>query len=123
MNALALALMSSLALAAHLPAAAPREVIRSTAPTAAQPSDIPALKRRIEDDQREVRRTRAAVKKALKGKNEPAKVLARQKWLAAKERLKADRALLRRVIETREAEHREDAKARGARGPGEKPRP
>ena len=105
-----LALAAALAQAA--PAAAPREVLRSTAPLSALPADIPALKRRIEEDQGDVQKLRAAVKKAQRGKNEAAKTSAREAWLAAKARLKADRALLRGAIEASEAERRDDAKLR-----------
>lgn len=79
-----------------------REVALSTTPSAALPLDIPALKRRIRQDQDEVLRARAALKKAERAKSEAARAKAREAWTLSKERLKADRKLLREAIEARE---------------------
>ncbi|MBI4425351.1 MAG: hypothetical protein HY554_16600 [Elusimicrobia bacterium] len=93
-------------------ASVPPAVSRSTAARyelAAEPADIPEIKRRIELDQEEVRKARAAYKRAERGDSPKAKARARDAWLAAKEALKADRRLLRRAIEAHEAEASEAA--------------
>ena len=87
-------------------------VVRSTAAVAAQP-DIPALKRRIQTDQEDVLRARDVFKRAKKRKDAAAQGKADAAWQQAKDRLKADRALLRQAIEAREAGRAEKPQTRG----------
>ncbi|MBI4347155.1 MAG: hypothetical protein HY553_09895 [Elusimicrobia bacterium] len=103
---------AALAGPAPAPASAPREVVRSTAPLAGLPSEIPELKRRIHEDQEAVRKARAAVKRAEKGKHESQRRAAREAWLQARERLRTDKALLRKAVDANEAELRAKARAR-----------
>ncbi|MCX5789279.1 MAG: hypothetical protein NTX64_12350 [Elusimicrobia bacterium] len=79
-------------------------VAPSTAAVVVSPADIPELRRQIEQDQKEVLRRRSALRKAERGGGEAAKAKARENWLQARDKLKSDRALLKRAIELSEAE-------------------
>ena len=107
MNAVFLALAAGAAAAGAVSAggkpAAPA-VAASTAPAAVSPAEIPGLKRQIELDQKEILLRRADLRRAQRGRGEAAGTKAREAWLGAREKLKADRALLKRAIELSEAD-------------------
>ena len=75
----------------------------STAAVSTQPVDLAAMKRLIREDRAAVQKARLAYKKAQKGKSEATRAKAREAWLLANEKLKADKKLEREAVVAHES--------------------